>query len=242
MIVPLKVKKMPAAARIEHSVTAYDRATEELDLDLPIPWFLDTLALKIGAVPPEDQYGALSWPLGPGAVDIFRFLLGLEVDMAKRAYFLEPTAGFASSFGAGKLEAVDVLTRVTPRPRYAREGEPGISERELVFPVLRLLDDGETGWMGGGEIAVRLAGLFAPLGWGGASAGGRGDAWFSRKVRAMVSHRDQPLCFIRQGLALCEREGLRISDQGRSAVRALLSCVAANSIRNGRQVRWGIGA
>nr|WP_294508999.1 hypothetical protein [uncultured Rhodopila sp.] len=139
MIVPLKVKTLPAAARIEHSVTTYDCATEESDLDLPIPLFLDTLALKIGGVPPEDPYGALSWPMGPGAVDIFRFLLGLEVDMVKREYFIEPTAGFASNFGAGKLEAVDVLARVTPRPRYAREGEPGISERELVFPMLRLL-------------------------------------------------------------------------------------------------------
>jgi hypothetical protein len=174
MIVSLKVKTLPAAARVEHSVTAYDRATEESDLGLPIPLFLDSLALNIGGVPPEDPYGVLLWPLGPGAVDIFRFLLGLEVDMAKREYFLEPTAGFASSFGAGKLEAVDVLTRVTPRPRYAREGEPGISERELVLPVLRLLDDGETGWMATGEIAARLAGLFAPLGWGGESAEGRG--------------------------------------------------------------------
>ncbi len=143
--------------------------------------------------------------------------------MVKREYFIEPIAGFASSFGAGKLEAVEVLTRVTPRPRYAREGEPGISERELVFPMLRLLNDGETGWMGGGDIAARLAGLFAPLGRGGASAGGRGDAWFSRKVRAMISHRDQPLSFVRQGLAHYERDGLRILDLGRSAVRSFLS-------------------
>ncbi len=189
---------------------------------MPIPLFLDTLALKIGGVPTDDPYGAVSWPLGPGAVDIFRFLLGLEVDMAKREYFLEPTGGFASGFGVGKLEAVELLTRVTPRPRYAREGEPGISERELVLSVLRLLDDGETGWMAAGEIAVRLAGLFAPLGWGGANAGGRGDAWFSRKVRAMISHRDQPLSFIHGGVARYERDGLRISDQGRSAVRTLL--------------------
>jgi hypothetical protein len=222
MNVLLNVKTLPAAARIAHSIMGYDRATEELDLELPMPLFLDTLALKVARVPAGDTYGALSYPLEPGAVDIFHFLLGLEVDMAKREYFLEPTAGFASSFGAGKLEAVDVLTRVTPRPRYAREGEPGISERELVFPVLRLLDDGETGWMATGEIAVRLAGLFAPLGWGGASAGGRGDAWFSRKVRAMISHRDQPSSFIHQGLAEYERDGLQISDQGRSAVRALL--------------------
>ncbi len=39
----------------------------------------------------------------------------------------------------------------------------------------------------------------------------------------MISHGDQPLSFIRQGLAHCERDGLQISDQGRSAVRALFS-------------------
>jgi hypothetical protein len=38
----------------------------------------------------------------------------------------------------------------------------------------------------------------------------------------MISHRDQPLSFIRQGLAGYERDGLQISDLGRSAVRALL--------------------
>ncbi len=67
MIVPLKVKTLPAAARVEHSVTAYDRSTEELDLDQPIPLFLDTLALKIGGVPPEDPYVPFRgrWDRGP---------------------------------------------------------------------------------------------------------------------------------------------------------------------------------
>jgi hypothetical protein len=58
----LKVHPPPAAAKIAHSVMAYDQATEELDLELPIPLFLDTLALKLARVPPEDKYGALSYP------------------------------------------------------------------------------------------------------------------------------------------------------------------------------------
>src|ERR1700688_3178099 len=109
MNVPLRVPPPPDAAKIAHSVMAYDRATEELDLELPIPLFLDTLALKITRVPPEDKYGALS-------------------------YLLESTVGHVTSFGPEKLEAVELLTQVTPRPRYARTEKPRISERELVVP------------------------------------------------------------------------------------------------------------
>ena len=47
MNVLLRVQPPPGAAKIAHSVIAYDRVTEELDLELPIPLFLDTLALKI---------------------------------------------------------------------------------------------------------------------------------------------------------------------------------------------------
>ena len=91
MNVLLRVQPPPDTAKIAHSVIAYDRATEELHLELPIPLFLDTLALKIARVPPEDKYGALSYPLEARAVDTFRFLLGLDVDMSKREYFLEST-------------------------------------------------------------------------------------------------------------------------------------------------------
>jgi hypothetical protein len=222
MNVILKVQP-PAAARIAHSVMGYDRATEELDLELPIPLFLDTLALKIARVPPEDKYGALSYPLEARAVDTFRFLLGLDVDISKREYFLESTVGHVTSFGPEKLEAVDLLTQVTPHPRYARTEEPRISERELVVPTLRLLDDGNRGWMGMSDIEARLTELFAPSGRDAEILEGRRDTYFSQKVRNMISHRDQPSSFIHRGLAHYERHGLRISDQGRSTVRALLS-------------------
>jgi hypothetical protein len=221
MNILLKVHALPDAAKIAHSVIAYDRATEELDLELPIPLFLDTLALKIARVPSEDKYGALSYPLEARAVDTFRFLLGLDVDMSKREYFLESTVGYVTSFGPRKLEAVDLLTQVTPRPRYARTEKPRISERELVVPTLRLLDDGNRGWMATCDIILRLTELFAPSGQDSKLLEGRSDT--SQKVRNMISHRHQPSSFIRQGLAHYERHGLRISDEGRSTVRALLS-------------------
>ncbi len=110
-----KVQPPSDAARIAHSVIAYDRATEEVDVELPIPLFLDTLALKIARVPPEDKYGALSYLLEDRAVETFRFLLGLDVDMSKREYFLKSTVGSATSFGRRKVEAVKLLTQVTPR-------------------------------------------------------------------------------------------------------------------------------
>ena len=89
MNVLLKVQPSPEAAQVLHSIMAYNCFTDDLDLELPIPLFLDTLALKIARVPPEDKYGALSYPLEAQAVDTFRFLLGLDVDMSKREYFLD---------------------------------------------------------------------------------------------------------------------------------------------------------
>ena len=223
MNVLLRVQPPPDATKIAHSVIAYDRSTEELDLELPIPFFLDTLALKIARVPPEDKFGALSYPIEARAVDTFRFLLGLDVDMSTREYFLESTVGHVTSFGPRKLRAVELLTQVTPRPRYARTEKPRISERELVVPTLRFLDDGNGGWMATSDIIARLTELFAPSGQDAEILEGRGDSYFSQKVRNMISHRDQPSSFIYKGLAHYERHGLRISDEGRSTVRALLS-------------------
>ncbi len=197
--------------------------TDELDLELPIPLFLDTLALKIARVPPEDKYGALSYPLEVRAVDTFRFLLGLDVDTSNREYFLESTVGHVTSFGPRKLKAVELLTQVTPHPRYARTEKPRISERELVVPTLRLLYDHNNGWMATSDIIERLTELFAPSGQDAEILDGRSNDYFSRKVRTMISNRDQPSSFIHKGLAHYQAHGLRISDEGRMTVRALLS-------------------
>jgi hypothetical protein len=223
MNVVLKIQSSPAAAKIAHSVMAYDRATEELDLELSIPLFLDTLALKIARVPPEDKYGALSYPLEARALDTFRFLLGLDVDISTREYFLESTVTEVTGFGPRKLKAVELLTQVTPHPRYARTEKPRISERELVLPTLRLLDDGNSGWMATTDIVARLTELFAPSGQDAEILDGRSDTYFSQKVRNIISHRDQESSFIHQGLAHYQQHGLRISDEGRSTVQALLS-------------------
>ncbi len=223
MNVLLKVPPPPDAAKIAHSVMAYDLVTEQLDVELPIPFFLDTLALKIAKVPPDDKYGALSYPLETKSVDTFRFLLGLDVDMSRREYFLESTVGHKTSFGPRKLKAVELLTQVTPRPRYARTTKSRISKRELVVPTLRLLDDSDKGWMATSDVIARLTELFAPSGQDAEILEGRHDTYISQRVRNMISHRDQPSSFIYKGLAHYERHGLQISDEGRSTVQALLS-------------------
>lgn len=223
MNVMLKIPPSMDGARIVHSVMAYNRATDELDVELPIPAFLDTLVLKVARVPSNDKYGALSYPLDAKAIDTFRFLLGFDVDMSRREYFLESTLGQAASFGPKKLEAVQLLSQRTPRPRYDRAEEPRISERELILPTLRLLDQNERGWTATRDLISQLTELFSPSGQDAVVLERRSDTYFSQKVRNMISHRHQPSSFINRGLALYEQHGLWITDKGRSAVRALLS-------------------
>jgi len=219
----LKIQPPPGAVNIAHSVLAYDHVTEELDIQLPIPLFLDTLALKIAEVPPEDEFGASSYPLKEKAVETFRFLLGLDVNYRKREYFLESTVGQVTTFSQKKLEAVELLTQVTPRPRYDRTIKSRISERELVLPTLRLLDQANEGWLATSSLIKHLSKLFAPDGQDAEILHKRNDTYFSQKVRNMISHRNQPSSFIQHGLAKHEQHGIRISEQGRAAVLALVS-------------------
>jgi len=219
----LKIQPPSNAATIAHSIMAYGCASDELELELPIPLFLDTLALKIARIPPDDKYGALSYPLEPRAVETFRFLLGLELDLNLREYFLESTVSYMTSFSRKKLTALELMTELTPYRRYKRTDKPRISERELILPTLRLLSEDTRGWLSMSDLILRLTRLFAPAGLDAEILEGRNDTHFSQKVRNMISHRDQPSSFIHRGLAHYERGGLKISSLGRSTVRALLA-------------------
>ena len=93
-----KIRPGPEAATVVHGIMAYDSLTDELVVELGIPLFLDTLALKIAQVPAEDVLGALSYPLNSRQVETFKFLLGLEVDREFPArYFLEAMPGPSGS-------------------------------------------------------------------------------------------------------------------------------------------------
>lgn len=91
------------------------------------------------------------------------------------------------------------------------------------MPTLRLLDQSNGGWTATRDLISQLVDLFSPSGQDAAVLHGRNDTYFSQKVRNMISHRHEPSSFIKRGLASYEQRGLRITDQGRSAVRALLS-------------------
>ena len=223
MNVVSRIQPSADAAEVAHSVMAYDRATDELDWELPIPIFLDTLALKLAKAPPADKFGAMSYPLGSRAVDAFRFLLGGDMEASTRDFFLEPTSSRAPCFGREKLEALNLLTEVTPRARYARTEAPNISERELVLPTLRLLDEDDQKWIATSDLIARLTALLSPSGQDADRPEGRRDSRFSQKVRNMIAHRDRPSSFIHRGLARYEAQGLRLTDHGRSTVQSLLS-------------------
>jgi len=219
----LKIRPPARAVSIAHSVLAYDRASEELVLELPIPFFLDTLALKIADVPPEDEYGAHSYPLATKALKTFGFLLGFDIKPSHRAYFLESTLRSMTGFGQRKLEAVELLTQLTPRPRYARMSNADISERELVLPTLRLLDNGDGGWLTASDLNEGLKELFGPSGQDAGMIENRDVSYFSQKVRNMISHRDHPSSFLKRGLAHYEPHRLRISGYGHAILNDLLS-------------------
>jgi hypothetical protein len=223
MNIALKENPLAAAATVAHSVMAYDRASDALAAELPIPLPLDSLALTIADVPPADADGAASYPLAGRQLEVFRFLLGLDIDMTSREYFLESVRGLAPEFSAAKLQAIAALAEVSPL--LPRSGRPArrITEGELVVPILRLLEAGSPEWMTTGELVARLSALFAPFGTDGGAAAGRDDSHFSQKLRNLISHQSDKKSFLRRGLAeySAASDSLRISERGRSLLSGL---------------------
>jgi hypothetical protein len=219
----LRIRVGLKAGSVLHAVMAYDRSTDDLVSELDIPFFLDSLALKIAEVPAKDRYGALSYPLNARQVDTFRFLLGLEVNLNSHEYFLEAVPKAVSTFSRSKLEAVELLTAVSTTLPLSRQRTRRISERELVVPTLRLLESGNRAWQQMTELIRRLTDLLTPSDTDASILAGQHDTYFSQKVRNLISHRDQETSFIKRGLADYSetRHSLRITDHGRSLVRAL---------------------
>jgi hypothetical protein len=201
----------------------YDCATDELTSETDVPRFLDSLALKIVEVGEDDPEGALSYELNRRQISTFSFLLGTQRELENRAYFLEPTARAKGTYPDEKTRAISAFERLVirsiPRNRRTRR----ITESELTVPTLRILEESRRPWTTTSELIHKLTGLFQPTGQDAAILAGRSDTYFSQKVRNMVSHKDQPSSFIRQGLAEYRRDegGLRITDLGRRLVRAL---------------------
>lgn len=220
ILVPIR----PAAALlVAHCISGYDVATDELTSETDIPRFLDSLALKIVEVGEDDPEGALSYELSSRQFSTFSFLLGIQREPDQQVFFLEPTSRARGIYPERKVKAISTFESLVagsiPRNRRTRR----ITESELTLPSIRILEESNKSWTTTSELIRRLAELFRPTGQDAAILAGRSDTYFSQKVRNLISHKDQPSSFIRQGLAEYSREegGLRITGLGRKLVRAL---------------------
>lgn len=116
MNVALKIAARSDAATVEHSVMAYDRNTDALVGEWPIPRCLDSLALEIARVSPEDAAGAASYPLNDRQLGEFGFLLGVEA-------LLGPSDGIGME--SAVLSAAGCLRGLLVRPVYGEIDEDG---------------------------------------------------------------------------------------------------------------------
>ncbi|MSP02349.1 MAG: hypothetical protein EXR07_15055 [Acetobacteraceae bacterium] len=250
MNVSLQIRSDGSTLAAHHQIVAYDRQTDELAFELPVPGFLDSLAIKIAEAPQDDSEGAFSYGLGSHKVEAFRFLLGLRSDLARFDYFLEPTnnqstrrnvvdaieptsnrvrqSGFRANDKSNpekdRSDALAAFEKLAARTVARNRKSPRITESELIVPTVRILEDFGGEWVKPSRLVERLTELFKPSGSGADNSAGRNDNYFSQMVRKMISHRDDPESFIRQGLAEYNRQaqGLRITTIG---------CRLANGLR-----------
>ena len=95
-----------------------------------------------------------------------------------------------------------------------------VHEQDLTVPTLKLLGSKPNGFMPTRDIIAELEQIFGPTGKDAQIAYGRGDTYFTQKVRNMISHRDSSTSFIKRGLAeyLPDDNGLQITAEGRKYI------------------------
>lgn len=95
-----------------------------------------------------------------------------------------------------------------------------VREQDLTGPTLKLLDSKPNGFMPTRDIIAELEQIFGPTGKDAQIAYGRGDTYFTQKVRNMISHRESTTSFIKQGLAEYkpDENGLQITPAGRKYI------------------------
>ena len=100
-----------------------------------------------------------------------------------------------------------------------------IKESDLVIPALRIMSEQPGGFVPTTKLIQELEEIFQPGGQDSEIIEGRGDTYFSQKVRNLISHRGSPSNFICKGYAeyFSDREGLKITPEG----QALLAQIAA---------------
>ena len=92
-----------------------------------------------------------------------------------------------------------------------------VRERELVIPALRLAAEQPGGFITTSKLIIELEAIFDPTGRDAEILYGRGDTYFSQKVRNLISHRNNDSSFIAKGHAEYDevRQGIRITESGR---------------------------
>lgn len=220
MNVALKVNRRPEVLTVEHSVMAYDRSTDALAGEWPVPMCLDSLALKIAGVPAEDARGAVSYPLNDQKAGVFGLLLGVEHPRANCEYFLEATHGLDPAFVPEKIGAFEILSGVIGGPKTTRDS---LTQGELAVPTICVLDACAPDWIGPPELASRLVNFLK--GSGADSSIGLSDpsGQFAEKIKARVTAVSFRNLLVRRGLAMFDPIDckLKISPEGHSVVQAL---------------------
>jgi hypothetical protein len=249
MNVILPVRPGKAIADTPHVIVAYDRGTDEPVIVLPVPGFLNSLAMKIAEIGDDDPDGVFCYVLGEHQVDAFRFLLGLPSNLDRYEYFLEPAQPPESEsdtdrkiqappYGNGQVvsdlisksandearsEAIAAFEELAAPSQTKNRKSSRITESELTVPTLRILEDFHEEWVTTSILIGRLTELLRPSGTDAEILAARHDTYFSQKVRNMISHRHNHNSFINRGLAEYESSihCLRITKPGVRLVSAL---------------------
>lgn len=96
-----------------------------------------------------------------------------------------------------------------------------ISEKAIVIPALRAADRRPNGYISTSELILELEKALRPSGEDAEILKNRADTRFSQIVRNLKSHRQSSTSMFSRGLAVEERDGLRITPKGRAFLKQL---------------------
>ncbi|WP_156446864.1 hypothetical protein [Bradyrhizobium yuanmingense] len=96
-----------------------------------------------------------------------------------------------------------------------------ISERAIVIPALKAAARKPDGYISTSELILELENALRPTGEDAEILKNRADTRFSQIVRNLKSHRQSATSMFARGLAIEERDGLRITPKGRAFLQEL---------------------
>lgn len=98
-----------------------------------------------------------------------------------------------------------------------------VHEGDLTYPILRILARAPDGFVETSILITILEALFNPSGKDAEVIEGRGDTYFSQKVRNVISHRESSKNPVAKGWISYDStaKGLKITTSGRECLAAL---------------------